>query len=148
MPEVNELDAADKFVFDQLAAQSGLTALVGTKIFSEIAPREKDGAEVVPPYVVYAFISGVDRLAIGRTRILVRPLYLVRAVTQADSFVTAAAIADQIDLALHNAPPAVPIAGVQVMGADRTQLIRFTEVEDGVRYNHVGGQYRLFVHSL
>lgn len=153
MAEVNELDGADKFIWDRLTGQAGMAALVQTpggewKVFSELAPREIAGEEVTTPYIVFSFLVGPDNLAIGRARIFTRPVYLVRAVTEGTSLVQAAAIADLIDLALHNAPPAVPIAGLQVMGSDRVQPIRFIEVTDGVRYNHVGGQYRLFVHDL
>ena len=147
MAEVNELRAADTYIYDRLIASAGLTALVGDKIFSEVAPREQDGSAVEPPYVVYGFVAGIDLLAIGRARIFTRPIYLVRAVTEGPSFAEAASIADEIDLALHNAPPDAPVGSAQVMGMDRLQLIRFTEVVDGVRYNHVGGQYRLFIHD-
>lgn len=162
--EYNELHACDKYIFDRLTAQAGLAALVSTpdnvmKLFSELAPREIAHVEagpvtvveeVEPPYVVWSFIPAEpDTLAIGRARILIRPLFFVRAVTVGPSTVEAAAIANLIDRALHNAPPAVPIAGIQVMGADRVQLMRLPpDTIDGVRYNYVGGQYKLFVHNL
>lgn len=159
MPEtLNELDAIDKYIFDRLQAQAGLVSAINTaggafKAFAEPAPRDiqKDAmaaVEVVePPYVIWALMTSADNNALGRARIFTRPFMLVRAVTRDSSFVSAAALANYIDAALHNSPTVSPVSGtnITVMGFDRQQLVRTAEVVNGVRWNYVGGIYRGFV---
>ena len=157
MPEtLNELDAIDTYVYEQLQAQAGLVALISTtagafKAFAELAPRDvqKDAFSAVervePPYVVWSLLAGSDVNALGRARIFTRPIIVCRAVTRDSSLTGAEAIASYIDAALHNSPPDEPVVGKQVMGFDRQQLVRVVEVVDGVRWNYVGGIYRGFV---
>lgn len=159
MATYNELDAIDKYVYDRLAATSGLSALINTaggffKAFAGVAPRDCATAgpvveQVAPPYVLWELLSENDVNALGapgtQTRILVRPIIICRAVTQSSSYDTANAIADKIDAALHDGPSATPITGIMVMGFRRQQLVRTAEVVNGVRWNYVGGIYRGFV---
>ncbi len=136
----SELYGADKFIHGLLAASVGLAALVGDRIYSEVAPQ---GAAF--PHVVFSFQSGLDRNAIGAFRIFTRPTYLVKAVTKDFSLATANQIAAIADDVLMGARGTIPSEQVSVMGCHRLMPVRYTEVRDGVRYNHVGGQYRLFV---
>lgn len=137
---VNELDAASKFIYAQLTGNVTLMGLVNG-VFEDLAPQE-----VLPPYVIFSFQSALDLQALPPvTRILTRPIYLVKAVTQGDTHAASAAIANQIELSLLQQQGLV--GGIVILGEHRLEPIQFTEARDGVRYSHVGGLYRLFVHN-
>lgn len=137
----NELYGVDTFIVTRLRADAGLTALVGTRVFADAAP-----ANTVFPYTIALFQSGLDRNAIPvDARILVQVSYFVKAVTQADDYVTANAIADRIDLVLIGASGAVPAHGINVGVIYRTEVIRYIEIEDGRRVNHLGATYRCMI---
>lgn len=137
----HELFGAQTFLITKLRADAPLAALVGTRIYSEMAPT---GA--VYPYIIVAFQSAVDRNAIPVTaRIWLTVRYLVRAITQEDTLSGASAICKRIDAALIGQEGPVPAEGIQVSRIWRESLIQNIEVEAGRRINLVGGSYRSLI---
>jgi hypothetical protein len=141
----HELRAVDKFLTDNLRAETELTALIGDESFySDVAPKGTP-----PPYVLHQFITGEDTNAIGAIRIFTKPLYLVKVVTEGESYKEAGILITLVERAIVGKQQVITIDGIdwQIMGCHRERPIRFPQFFDGVRYNHLGGQYRIFVHK-
>jgi hypothetical protein len=147
----HELSGVDQFLFSALTANAPLLALLAPQpapspvgIFEGIAP---EGAAF--PCILFAMLSSPDISAVGNdARIASRPLYLVRAITSGPSEVTAERIAKQIDVSLLGARGNVATENVGVQGTYREEMIRYTEVDNGVVFRHCGGRYRMFVSAL
>lgn len=133
----NELGVADAFVMAKLSAAAGLTALLD------------DGADGIHnteilqgyglPAVVFAAIPDGDQHSQG-SRNLVWVTYMVAGMAAQDAPLYA--IADQIDLALHN------VIGTQDGKLCRMWRVRpYTarETVDGKRFVQQGGLYRLAI---
>lgn len=144
MPAGHELFGAQTFIITKLKADAPLAALVGTRIYSEMAPETTP--PVAFPYIIVAFQSGMDRNAIPVTaRIWLAVRYLVKVITQADSLASANAICDRIDAVLIGQEGPVPAENVQITKIWRESVEQYIEVEAGRRLNHVGGSYRTLV---
>lgn len=132
-----ESTAIDRWLNTVLAADTQLAAVVGTRIYADLAP---DGAAL--PMVVYQMQSSRDLMALGSHRVWANTLYLVRGVAQTiaygGSLIT---IADRIDAALHAASGST-VEGV-VYECVREGEFRLTETANGIQYRHLGGLYRI-----
>jgi hypothetical protein len=142
----NELYQLGVFINQTLQASSGLTALVGTRVYPEFAPQN-----AVYPMVIYGLISSPDRNAVGADRrMFTEPLMIVRGVVSSpSSWVVASQIADAIDSALVGANNlSVLSPAIHIHGCFREMAVRYSEVPQGTsgtRFQHVGGRYRFFV---
>lgn len=139
---MNELDRVHRFIVAKLSADVQLAALVGTRIYLGIVPQ----VETHWPVVLFAPISGADTTANGGVRVLARPLYIVRGVTQGESTSDLATIADRIDAVLQGAKGDAG-SDAYIAGIVRDQTYQFTEVVNGQIYRHLGGQYRVHIHA-
>lgn len=139
---VNELNYASRFIFSQLTGHAPLMALV-SGVFESEAPQQQGF-----PYVIFEYQSSEDLNAIPPDiRIFTRPIYLIKVVTRSDSYQSGAAIADQIEAAILKKSGVVD-GIIQVMGEFRISPVRYSEDFQGIRYNHIGGLYKFFVHNL
>lgn len=141
----NELAGADRFLYQTLAADPTLSALIGTRIYAGLAPQ---GATF--PYLVFSHQGGLDRLTTGgQSRVFTRPVYTVKVVSQKTSYAEADTIASQVDAVLLAGSGPVVVDGVtyQVMSCHRTEPFRYLEPAAGSQYRHVGGYYTLFIHT-
>lgn len=138
----SELIGTDDLIRDLLAADATLTtALGGTKIYADQAPQG-----TAFPYVILAFLSSPDTEVVGGYRVHTRPLYLVKAVTEGNSWSTAGTIADRIDDVLQQAAGTRPAQGIEVQSIVREGIVRYIETPpQGQPIRHYGGQYRCFV---
>lgn len=142
-----ELDAADRWIFERLVAAGPV--LVGPdpadpRIFPDAAP------EGTPyPFTVYSLQSPrPDRRAIGEGRIMVQPLYLVKAYAEQSHYRGVLLDMDQaIDAALDVGDAgAGPVAGEgYLIGCRRTEAFRQIEREAGTEFRARGGFYELWV---
>lgn len=142
----DETFAVDKAVYQKLFGDAPLMALIGNRIYSEIVPEDGDY-----PCVLFAHYNGVDTNAIGRgSRLLSRLQYVIRAVTKGeDTFANASSIASKMDDLLLGMTQDVVLDGktYHIGGMDRIRSLRSQEVDDGVRYNYLGGVYETFVNQ-
>lgn len=135
-PDSSEIDAA---LIELLQADSELHALMPDGVYYAEA---KQGAR---QFVIVNLIEGVDVATFGQGRSIEDCLYLVKAVamdTGSGSSIKAAAA--RIDVLLENSQLTVP--GYTWMTVHRMQRIRATEVDDidnSIRWQHRGGQYRV-----
>jgi hypothetical protein len=128
-----------------LGAYGALTALVGDRIYSNSAPQ---GSAF--PFVVFGPSSGTDRAAVGHNRrVMSEVTYLVKGVTYEEDLLIASRIARRIDEAINGVPATVTFDGVtyEIMGCHRETGIQYTEDDNGRKYNHFGGLYRLTIRT-
>jgi hypothetical protein len=144
-----ETDAADRWINERLLASAPLLALVGgvgnPRIFPDVAPEG-----TVPPWVVYSVASPrPDRLALGSVRIMVRPLYLVKAYAETTSWRgDLKALDEAIDAALNLGTPGPVADEGYLIGCRRTEAFRQIEREAGTEFRARGGFYELWVSEL
>lgn len=129
-----ETTAAERWLYETLAGDAELTALVSDRIFGYIAP-----IEAVFPLVVFQVQAGADVRGVGPTRIMSALTMVVRGVDRGQSFVGLEAIADRIDALLQGR------SGVGVLGCVRLEPLALAEVVDGIQYRHLGGIYQMYV---
>lgn len=152
----HELNGVDQFLWQTLSANAALLALLAVQpapapnvapplgIYAELAP---EGA--VPPFLIFQMLSSPDRNCVGNdSRMFTRPLYLIKSLTLGSSLVPAEQIAKQIDISMLGARGNVTGENIGVLGTFREEPIRYTEVDEGVRWIHCGGRYRMFVSAL
>lgn len=135
---MSEIVRADVWLYGVLSADATLTAAVSSEIHSYLAP-----SGTTFPYCLYAFQGGKDVSAIGGIRIMFPGVYQVKAVGQGNSMVGIEAIANRIDTLLHGATGTV--SGGVILACVREQPLAYVENSNGIRYNHLGGLYRIIV---
>jgi hypothetical protein len=140
---MNELGLTATFLRDLLTNDATVFALVGDRIHRNRVPPNSG-----LPCIVFSLIGSVDKNAIGADqRLFTRPLYLVKAVTEGTDDTMGDAIATAIDNALMGKSDFTGSGGLVKLGCFREELVEYPEEVNGVQYNHIGGRYRLFVHS-
>lgn len=138
---MNELGLTAKFIRQTLLADPVVTSLVQTRIHRNRAPK---GSGL--PYIVFTLVISRDKNAIGaKNRLFTRPLYTIKAVTEGEDDTTGDAIATAIDDALTGKSDFIGADGLIKLGVFREEPFDFAEEQEGVQYNHIGGQYRIFV---
>lgn len=145
MSDINELGLTAEFLFQQLTGHEPLADLVGARVYRDLAPP---GAAL--PYVIFGFVAGVDRNAMGsRSIMFTRPHFDIKGVVRGTNSADADAIADAIHGAVNGKQRLdVAVGELVVLGVRRESLIEFPELLDDVQYLHRGGTYRCFVHIL
>lgn len=143
MADINELGLCAEFLFEELTGHAPLTALVGDRVYRDLAPP---GAAL--PYAIFSFVAGLDRNAMGsRSIIFTRPFWDIKGVTKGTDSTAADAIADAIHGAV-NGKQRLNVADGEliVLGCRRESLIEFPELTEDQLYLHRGGEYRVFCH--
>lgn len=134
-----ETTLVESFIYDKLSSDATLTAAVGGRIYSYVAP-----ARTATPYVVFnAQSPGFDVMGVGTARVMLNCLYQVKVVVQDASFSKATDAANRIDALLHGAM-GYPSGG-EVLGCVREGPLAYAEVSDGIEYRHLGGLFRIWV---
>jgi len=141
---MRETEVANRFVYSKLAASAPLADLVGDRIFSDLPSHSPF------PYVIYSRRGGDDfrfMMDIPEARVKIEPVFQVNATTQGEDKQAAYEIANLIDTALEGAADTITLDGIQynIQGCWRVNDIDYTSVEDGIRYNYIGGYYRMFI---
>lgn len=139
------LTRSDRFVYERLAADAALTALVGgptePRIFADVAPIANESWPVV---IFQVQDEGNDTRTVGSIRVMERPLYIVKAVDQTQTWQgTVKDLADRIDAALDRVQGVVDDG--TVIACTRLRPFRLAEVDGGVHYKHLGAQFRVLV---
>lgn len=139
---MNETIIADTWLYSVLSSDAATAAIVGTRIYGDIA--DQDAAY---PYIVYQMQSpGNDVSVIGMHRIFATPLYLVRVIEATNGYSdNAIVVANRIDALLHRASGAV--SGGYNIATNRERPFRLTEIANGRQVRHLGGLYRLRIQS-
>jgi hypothetical protein len=117
-----------------LAADATIAAAVGSRIYSDLAPPNS-----AHPYIIVNLQGGSDLNALG-ARGLSEKLYQVKVIGRGDNPGALKAVADQIDTLLHMAASATATLACWCL---REQEIDYPEVSGDIRFQHVGGIYRV-----
>src|SRR5690242_13267232 len=135
-----ETTIAETWIFQQLAGDSTLAALIGgathPRIYSDQAPQ---GAAY--PYVAIAMLSDRSVLTQNGIRVMENIVYIVKAVEKTASYADITSIANRLDALLHKQSGTV--TGGLVLSCTRENIIRFPETKNGVEYRHLGPQVRI-----
>jgi hypothetical protein len=137
-----ETAVADTFIYQRLAADGTLAALIGgtaaPRIYADMAPQ---GAAY--PCVIFQSQAMTDTRGVGTVRVWADLIYVVKAVDKVASYGGAlGSAAARISAVLHGAGGTA--GGGTVIGAIRERIFRLPEVTDGVRYSHLGCVFRVY----
>jgi hypothetical protein len=143
MGDISEVQQAKAWIYSALHANSDIAAAVGTRIYSGRVPVPP--ASRVFPYIVYNFQGGPDINGLGTNRLLSKPIFQVRVVTNTDPDATVRKIDKRIDdvlgVAVHQ------LSGDYYFTAEREQAIDRDELDTatGTVYWNLGGLFRLYI---
>ena len=129
----------DALLISTLAGDPTLAGLIGNRVYSDVAP---DGA--VFPFVVYSLAAAPTVRGVGAAHIMSNATYTVKAVDDSATYATLRVIADRIDALLIGLEGANDYG--TVLAGTKEETIRFTILEAGRQYRHLGGQYRFHSH--
>lgn len=129
----------DAWIISRLESDATLGPLV-SGVFSELIPAGRD-----LPAVRLQLQAAPDQRGIGTHRISTRMTYLIVAVVDGPSPGPLVPVTNRMDELLQGARG--ESANIDVMSVDRTEVISYSTVEDGVRFWHVGGLYRFQVNQ-
>lgn len=135
------LDAA-AWLEATLAGDAALAALATGGVWEDVAPPE-----ATHPFVVHQLLANSDDLLASGDRVIVAATFVVKAVTEAESYVPLIPLARRIDELLHLAAIADAGDDSTLAGARRVSTVRYPTVEAGRQYRHLGGTYRLDLHQ-
>ncbi len=137
---VVETVRVEEWLYQTLAGDPTLRALVGDRVYAYQAPHEARY-----PLVVFSRQAGRDVRGVGPSRILANEIYQVKVIGRGSAvgFAALKAIADRVDTLLQGSSGAV--ADGQVLSCVRESAVSYVETEEGAVYCHLGGLYRIQV---
>jgi len=125
---------AEAWITDVL---NGNAALVGDRVYAYMAPPD-----AVFPYIVFNFVSGVPLAVVNAIKIWEEMIYQVKAIGKTSSPASLEAIATKIEELLHRKQGTV--TNGEVLTSQHEAAVSYPELGDnGVRYHHLGGLYRI-----
>lgn len=130
------MNQVDQALYQALTGSSELMARV-SGVFNGLAPEAAS-----EPVVVFQEIAGTDAYTLNR-RASRELVYLVKCVDRGASAKQAGEVYDIIDSILHDATLSVP--GYATLYTRREADRKYTEIEAGVQYWHVGATYRVVI---
>lgn len=146
----NELLGIDKWIVTTLATDAALFAIVGNRIFESLAPQidvdTENGTAPVYPIVLFQMQSVSDSLGSGASRVMTSALFFVKVVGERGGYADLQAACDRIDALLHQAAITAVTVGAEtftILGSCRERPVQYAEVINGVRFNYLGGLYRI-----
>lgn len=142
MSAAGTLEVMDAGAWLQARLEALVAEELATAVFEDVAPPE-----AAHPFVVHQLLANTDDLLASGDRVIVGATFVVKAVTEGESYVPLIATASRIDELLHLAPIADAGADSTLAGARRLSVVRYPEVAGGKQYRHLGGTYRLDLHK-
>lgn len=128
---------ADQWLATVLKADSAVSALVGTRVYADVAPQ---GATF--PVVVAQFMAaGPDEYVVGPYLLYSNMLFVVKAIDKTNSY--RQDIADAAESALHNKTGNA--TGAKIIYCRRETPMRLVDVVNNVEYRHLGASFRIWV---
>lgn len=131
-----ELDQAIHGALVGDATLTGQLAAGTASVFYGSADRQSD-----PPLVTFAEASGVPAYTLG-ARAWEDFVYVVKAITEGESFALAKTLRDRIDEILSDAT--LTVSGHENLYLRRESSIEMVEDAGGRRFNHAAGQFRIW----
>lgn len=134
-----ETHAAERWLYERLAGDVALTAVVGTRIYNGL----RSPSAPLPCVVFQLQAAGPDLMVVGAVRVWANLVYVVRGIVEGRSYTgEAKIIADRIDALLHAQQGSNADGAVWECVRERPfALVETTEA--GREFRHVGGVYRV-----
>lgn len=123
-----------------MAADGATTAIVSTRIYSDIAP---EGATY--PYIRFEVLDSPDERGLGTVRIATHPVFQIEVWTQGPLTDNARTVANRIDYLFQRAVR--ESSGGFVFSSRRLRPTKRREEAPGKFYMRAGGHYQLHVHA-
>jgi hypothetical protein len=135
--------AIRRALYGKLAADTTLNNLLGTPAsgYSKAIYHQQAPAGATYPFVVFNKQAGTPTEAFNDPSAYDTDIWLVKAVDRDTSADDAEAIADRVQVLLNDAT--LSISGGELMYLRRQSDVQFSEVTQGVTYQHAGSLYRL-----
>jgi len=126
-----------EWLYGALSGDSALVALVGSGgIHAYELPQNN-----AYPCVLFSLQSGVDTNSLG-ARAMVNQLWLIKGINQGESVAPLGPILARIDALIDRASVTFNGVKIRVRG---NQQAEYAEEDNGIRYNHSGRLYRVYV---
>ena len=136
---IEVVEIVDPWVYGVLRGDSQVNAAVGGRI--------SNGAALGPqatPYITFDMTSARDVTTHNGAIVHVDCVYQVKVIGQGGSYVPITPVAKRMHALLHVGSVTVPKGA---LSCTRERILRYTELDDSVQYRHLGGFYRIRVHS-
>jgi hypothetical protein len=124
---------ADKWLYSVLTSDAALQALVSDRIYEDAAP-----ALIYDPYVVFQFVNGINVSNFSVDKIMDDEVWIVKAAAKGNDYTVLEPIDKRIGELLHKA------SGTGVLGCAQEDPFRFSELDNGEIYKHLGHYYRIY----
>lgn len=131
------IERVEKWLYATLTGNAGIASTVAGRVFRAPAPAEQP-----EPLIVFDQNANADSLMGSTHHVLTTADYVVRVITRGESFASAYPIAALCNDALHGR---VGTADGRTMACVRVSTVSYTEVDNGIRFNHLGGLYRITI---
>jgi hypothetical protein len=136
---IEVVDVVDPWIFTTLKNDSVINAAVGGRI--------SNGAALGPqatPYITFDMTSARDITTHNGVIVHVDCIYQVKVIGQGGSYGPIAPTARRMHELLHIGSVTTPKGSLSCL---RERTVRYVELDDNVQYRHLGGYYRILVHS-
>jgi hypothetical protein len=138
---MSETLLADEWIRTTLAADTGVTGQVGTRLYPDLAPQQ-----AVFPLIVWSLQDAMDVVGQGTFRIMVRCTYTIKVTGKTRSYWQLKPAFDAMDSALHGAGG--DTTNAHIFACMRTEEYRLAEFVDNEDYRTLGGMYQLLVQKV
>lgn len=139
---------ADVWLASTLAGDSALLTLLGgtavNKIFVDVAPQKlPNGSTPATPYLVLQQMSAPALMVVNQAVVWWDEIWLVRCVDAYPGYSRAGLVMNRVRALLHGQSQKSVTGGVMA-GCSEEQVVRYSEVVDGVQYRHLGVEFRIY----
>lgn len=137
----NEIPKIDRWIYEALASDNQIAAIVGDRIYRDQAPEA-----AAYPFLIFSFSDGEAINGMGTCRVMTRARYLVKVVNLDSIDSNARTLADRIDEIIGTATRAVHSQDSTIRFSARLESpISYTEAaaNSGRNYRHLGGLYTI-----
>ena len=133
-----ELDETERWLYDRLTKDTGVTAAVAGRVFGYVAP-----ALTVYPFLLFSWQGDHDVQTHDGSTIWVEAVYTVQAIGEGRSAEAIGPAAAALHYSLQGASGLTPSGRARVISCLRDSSLTMGELTGGRQYRHVGGQYRI-----
>lgn len=131
------------WIEEQLRGSAQLMADASNRIARDILARSEQSGEIAVPLISIHHRFGSPVAVVGDEIIREHHDFMVKVVNISSDFARTNRMVIEMDAILHQA--AGPIDGSDVLRCWRTRSVHDPETFQGVKYDHIGGFYRLTI---
>ena len=142
---MNEIQRAEKWIYDKLSGAASVTAAVSTRIYGEAGAPERAAF----PYALFNLQTGGNDVRGNNTvRLMSAPLFQIKIVTDGAPTSAVRTAVDALDDLFQEA--VTEVSEGFVFSSRREFPIKYPErkVDSAGYFTHYGGAYRLFIYPV